>query len=160
MQRRIAEILRPPLLSKIMRFSPPSAPGSPSTALLKSRRRISCGTRTWRCTEPNVEGKARHEVFEPSMDAKAVERLIVGDRAQASPRTTAVQSLLPTHRGTGERQGRWGRGVGPLGAPAAGTVAARGVPFSRRGDGSDRADRAMGAPRCQQAGTYLARALP
>ena len=105
-------------------------------------------------------GKARYEVFEPSNGCQGRGAPDVGDRAQASPHTAAVQGLLPTHRGIGERQDRRDRGTGALGAPAAGSATARGVYFSRRGDGPDRADRAMGAQRGRQAGTYLARALP
>ena len=43
--------------------------------------------------------------------------------------------------------------------PERGTAAPRGVSFSRRGDGSDRADRAVGAPRGLQARPWQ-RALP
>ena len=66
---RIATYCDLPLLLEIRRCSPPPTSGSPSTAPLKGSRRISCGTRTWRCTEPNIRGKARYEVFEPSMDS-------------------------------------------------------------------------------------------
>jgi diguanylate cyclase (GGDEF)-like protein len=110
--------------------------------------------------QAKVNGKARYQLLEPSMNARAKERLELETDLHRAIERGELRVLLPAHRVPQDRSDYRDGGAGAMGAARTRDGLPRRVHPARRRCGADCADRAVGVGGGVSAGAALATAIP